>query len=214
MHEWLIDGESYTPILLKTFISAHGLAADFGVRTFSPKDYTGLGRIDDAGAALHGLREAVLQRVPERCPVTNLLSVVDDLGRHFELHLRQMNPVVGLREPEIEFAVAGFRDVLSQFAYALVQARLTHSPPPDFRVSYTDWLMSTLRCFEERHALRLGEGEALVQVVAHAYGRVGLLIRAGEQTYAVVDAALACPAEGFMTVLLGAVAAQMVKALG
>jgi hypothetical protein len=214
MHEWLIDGEHLTPIPLKTFIGHYGLAADFGVSAFSTKDYAGLGRIDAAGAALNTLRETVLQRVPARCTVTSLLNTVDDLGRHFEQHLRQINPVVGLREPEIEFAVAGFRDVLSQFAYALVQAHLTHGPRPDFSRSYHDWLMSTLRCFEERHLLQVAGQDAVVQVVAHAYGRVGLLIRRGDQTDAIYDPALACPAEGFMTVLVAAVASRMVDAVG
>jgi hypothetical protein len=51
-----------------------------------------------------------------------------------------------------------------------------------------------------------------VQIIAHAYGRAGMVIHASDETFYVYDAALGCPAEGFMSTLLSDIAARMLAA--
>ncbi len=204
-----IDGTSYDFIPLKDFRAAHNLPPDFGIATFAPKDYSGLGRIDQAGAALNSVRDAVLSVMPENIPPTQWLAVVPELTRLFQNKLYAINAQVGLKDVEIEYAVGGFSDVCQAYAYAMVRARAAMQPAPDFRDVYTDWLNGTSKIFAEAYSYQHEGRRWTVHIVAHAYGRIGLLIQAGDDLYAVYDPALACPAEGFMTVLLAEVAAKM-----
>jgi hypothetical protein len=118
---------------------------------------------------------------------------------------------VGLRDVEIEFAVAGFNDALQAYAYAFAYANTTHTPLPDFQSVYTEWLNGTIKIFSQQHSYLVDDQTCTIQVIAHAYGRIGLLIHAAE-TYAVYDPILACPAEGFMTTLLTEIAGHMRQA--
>ncbi len=212
MPTFTLDGieHDFTPV--KDFRAAHQLPADFGVGTFAPKDYTGLGRIDRAGSDLNAVREAVLAALPATIAAPNWLNVLPDLGRLFEEQLYGINPQVGLKAVEIEYAVSGFNDVCQAVAYALVRARAAHTPPPDFRAIYGDWLNGTLKVMAEPYAYEHEGQRWTIQLVAHAYGRMGLRIQVGERIYAVYDPALACPAEGFMTAMLGEVTARMTAA--
>lgn len=203
----MLDGTSYTFMPIKDFRAAHNLPSEFGVGHFQPKDYAGLGRIDRAGAELNAVRSAVLGAIPERIPMQNLLVIVDDLTRTFENQLMTINPQVGLREAEIGFAVAGFSDVCQAWVYALLRARASKAELPDFQMVYRDWLNSTIRLFSEVYVY---PPDWRIQVVAHAYGRIGLLIYTPDSTHAVYDPSLACPAEGFMTTLLGEVCERLV----
>lgn len=196
---------------IKDFRAAHNLPPEFGVTQFQPKDYAGLGRIDRAGAELNAVRSAVIGAIPEHIPMQNLLVIVDDLTRTFENQLAIINPQVGLREAEIGFAVAGFSDVCQAWVYALLRARASKAELPDFRTVYRDWLNSTIRLFSEVYVY---PPDCRIQVVAHAYGRIGLLIRTPDTTHAVYDPALACPAEGFMTTLLAEVCERLVGSRG
>jgi hypothetical protein len=204
-----VEGVPYTFTPIKTFRAAHDLPPDFGVSLFAPKDYTGLGRIDRAGAELNAVREAVLAAAPEKRSALQWLAALPDLTRLFQEKLTEINGQVGLKEVEIEYAVAGFSDVCQAYAYALVQAQAAHLPSPDFRTVYTDWLSDTMKVFAGHHNYAHRGQQWMVEVVAHAYGRMGLLVHMGEAVDAVYDPALACPAEGFMSVLLGDVAARM-----
>lgn len=205
--QFIIDGIPYDFVSIKDFRAAHRLPPEFGVSLFEPKDYTGLGRIDRAGAELNALREAVLAAMPE--PVTDWLALVPHLTRVFEQQLYAINHQIGLRDVEIDFAVSGFSDGLQAYAYALARAKVAHEPLPDFHRVYSDWLNSTLKVFAQVYPYTLDEQPCQVQIVAHAYGRMGLLIHTGNMTYAVYDPALTCPAEGFMTTLLTEVARHM-----
>ncbi|MBZ0282955.1 MAG: hypothetical protein K8L97_19605 [Anaerolineae bacterium] len=202
-----LDGILYTFSPIKDFRAAHHLPPEFGIAQFQPKDYAGLGRIDRAGAELNAVRSGVLGAIPERISMQNLLSTVDDLTRIFENQLMTINPQVGLREAEIGFAVAGFSDVCQAWVYALLRARASKAELPDFPTVYRDWLNSTIRLFSEVY---IYPPDWRIQVVAHAYGRMGLLIHTPDTTYAVYDPSLACPAEGFMTALLGEVCERLV----
>jgi hypothetical protein len=206
-----IEGIAYDLMPIKDFRAIHHLPTTFNIALFESKDYAGLGRIDAAGAALNQLRTAVMEALPAKVMPLSWLSILPEITRLFEAQLYQINHQIGLRDVEIEFAVAGFHDALQAYAYAFVYAVSTHTPLPDFQAVYSEWLNGTVKTFAEEHSYIVGDQACTIQVIAHAYGRIGLLIHAGE-TYAIYDPVLACPAEGFMTKLLLEVAAQMRQA--
>jgi hypothetical protein len=204
-----IDGQptAFTP--LRDFRAAHNLPTAFGVALFEPKDYAGLGHIDGAGAALNSLREALLNALPARITPAALLALTADLTERFRVELTRINPEVGLREAEIEFAVAGFGDVCNAYAYALLRDRAAH-----FQTVYRDWLGDSVRVFSTVYAYEHAGERWQVRVAAHAYGRFGLLIETPRGSHAVYDPALACPAKGFMAALLSEVCAGLAQAVG
>jgi hypothetical protein len=204
-----IDGQLRAFIPIKQFRAEYGLPVEFGVSLFEPKEWEGLGRIDRAGAELNRVRAAVLAALPASLSPSGWLSFLPDLSRLFENKLWEINPQVGLKDVEIEFAVGGFSDVCQAMGYALLRAQAAGEPGPDFNRVYADWLDSTTRVFSQVHPYT-HEGETWqVQIVAHAYGRAGLLIQTPTTTHYVHDAALGCPAEGFMAALLAEVCAGM-----
>lgn len=121
-----LDGQPRDLIPIKDFRTAHDLPPDFGVTWFEQKDYTGLGRIDRAGAELNLVRAALLDALPSTLPATGWLAFLPGYARLFEDRLYAINDQVGLKAVEIEFAVAGLSDVLHHIAYALIGG---HSPP-------------------------------------------------------------------------------------
>lgn len=200
-----IEGITYNLITIKEFRALHHLPPTFNVNLFENKDYAGLGRIDSAGEALNQLREVLITALPARIPPLEWLGIIPDLTHLFEQQLYGINDQIGLRDVEIDFAVAGFSDALQAYAYAIVYAASTGTPLPTFQMVYTEWLNGTTRLYAEQHTYLLDDQPCTVQIIAHAYGRMGLLIHAN-QTYAVFDPMLACPAEGFMTSLLTEIA--------
>lgn len=201
----LIDGTARVFIPLTVARAALDLPADFGVSLFEPKDYAGLGSIDGAGDVLHELRAAVL--AADRALIdADPLARCDALTSIFERELRRINPVIGLREPEIGFAVSGFSDVLRAWAYARIQAAALRSDPPSFAAVYGRWLHDTVRISATVHRFAYRQQVWKVQIVTHAYGRFGLIMEdeAGRIT-GIYDPRLACPAEGFMMRLLEAI---------
>jgi len=209
--QFTIEGIPYNFIAIKEFRAAHQLPTSFDITLFESKDYAGLGRIDTAGAALNQLRTAIIAALPKQLLPLNWMTVLPDIAHLFEAQLYQINDQVGLRDVEIEFAVAGFSDALQAYAYAFAYANTTRTPLPDFQAVYTEWLNGTIKIFTQQHSYLLDGDSCTIQVIAHAYGRIGLLIHAAA-TYAVYDPLLACPAEGFMTTLLSDVAAHMRQA--
>jgi hypothetical protein len=204
-----IDGKPREFIPIKAFRAEYGLPPTFGVALFEPKEWEGLGRIDRAGAELNSVRAAVLAALPAALPPSGWLAFLPDLSRRFEAKLWEINPQVGLKDVEIEFAVGGFSDVCQAMAYALLRAGAAGDPAPDFQQVYADWLDNSTRVFSQIHAYSY-QGEAWqVQTVAHAYGRAGLRIQTPSTTHYVHDAALGCPAEGFMAALLAEVCGRM-----
>src|SRR5688500_5081521 len=143
-----IDGQPQTFTPLRDFRAAHGLPPDFGVSRFEPKSYDGLGRIDSVGAELNNVRLAVVGMVksvgqPEDPAIWLKMSPV--LRDFFQRQLESVNPKVGLRPPEVEFAAAGFGDVTEAVIWALLRARATKSPAPPFESIYAEWLNNTAR---------------------------------------------------------------------
>lgn len=200
----LLDGERRDFIPIKTFRAAHELPESFGVSQFEPKDYTGLGSIEHKGAALNDLREFVLESIPANLSPQQWLQFLPTLQKTFRRHL--MLSGTGLREAEIDFAVAGLENVCQSLLYARIRADANHLPTPPFEVIYNDWLQTTVRISHTAYAY---EGWQ-VQIVTHAFGRVGLMIQAENDRYYVLDNQLTCPAEHFMHDLLRDIANRMV----
>jgi hypothetical protein len=202
-----IDGVRHTFTPMREYRAQHGLPPEFGVALFEPKDYRDLGSIEgvEAGAALNSVRAAVLAALPPALTPDMLLTTPALLTEVFRAQLYAINRIVGLREVEVEFAVAGFADVVQNYAYALVRARLGGAAPPDFWAVYGAWLESSARVAYTEHEYAHAHSCEVwrVQVVSHAYGRAGLVVERGsaDADY-VVDGALACPADGFMAGLL------------
>ncbi|MEO8394835.1 MAG: hypothetical protein ABI700_17705 [Chloroflexota bacterium] len=195
---------SFTPI--KNFREAHNLPLEFGVNLFEPKDYGGLGRIEQAGAELNGVRTAVLAAIPSMYSLQQWLDLIPDLTRLFSDQLYAINPKVKLHDVEIEFAAAGFADVCQAVVYERLRSR-SEAPLP-FEAIYGGWLDQTARVSQTIHPY----GNWQVQIVTHAYGRAGLIVQMGAETAYVQDGALGCPAEGYMAALLAEVAARIMSA--
>jgi hypothetical protein len=207
-----IEGEMREFMPIKEFRVRHGLPPEFGVALFEPKDYTGLGRIDSAGAQLNGVRQAVLDAIPRQMPLQSWMAFLPQLTGLFQQKLYDINYYVGLKDVEVEFAVAGFGDVCQALLYAMLRARAGSTPLPDFEQIYGEWMDNSARTYGEAYE-HTHEGQVWrVRLVAHAYGRAGLIVDTGRETHYVYDPALGCPAEGFMAALLNDVAGRMIAA--
>lgn len=205
----IIDGVEREFISIKALREQFALSESFGVAAFQAKDYTGLGSIERAGAALNTVRDATLAAVPPTIKQAQLLHLASQLQAVFLQQLHAINETVQLRDVEIDFAVAGFGDVVSAFTFALVRASVSDQATPTFASVYRDWLNQTVRIASSVYAYQHGDAVWGVQVIAHAYGRIGLMIETGESLIFAYDPALACPAEGFMAHLLQSVCQQI-----
>jgi hypothetical protein len=208
----LLEGESHDFTPIKTFRTENDLPASFGVALFEPKDFTGLGSIDGAGALLNSVREAVLNAMPTKMNAANWLTFVPQLTALFKNELYRINDVVKLHEVEIDFAAGGFGDVCQALAYALVRARAESRPSPTFEAVYGEWLNSTARISQTVYPYSHHQQEWRIRIVTHAYGRAGMIITTPAPIHYVHDATIGCPAEGFMAALLKDVAECMITA--
>ncbi len=207
-----IDGEMQTFVPIKEFRQQQNASYDFGIAMFETKNYAGLGRIDTAGADLNELRRVILESIPTGITLQGWIDFLPHLEQLFHNLLVQINDEIGLREPEIEHAVAGFNDVCHALVYALIRARKAGEPTPTFQPIYDQWLNSTVRVSSTAHSY-INNGEVwAVQVVNHAYGRAGLIVWTDAATYYVYDNILGCPVEGYMAALLKDVAAAILDA--
>jgi hypothetical protein len=107
-----VDGVLQSFIDITAFRSQYHLPPDFGVTRFEGKDWDSVGRIDAGGQALNRLRVAVLDAVPARIPFERLSDTLRALGEVFRTQLESINDTIGLKQVEIDFASAGFDDVL------------------------------------------------------------------------------------------------------
>jgi hypothetical protein len=209
-----INGQLQTFIDIKDFRAQFDLPPHFGVAYFEPKNYTGLGSIERAGSALNAVRSQMLEAIPQQLSPIQLLPLVDSLSVLFRETLYGINGTVGLREDEVEFAVAGFEDVMQALVYALVGARTSDGRLVDFNAIYFGWFGDSTRVSGRVHIFEHAMKPLHVQVINTAYGRAGLIVDTGDARHYVRDGALACPAEGFMVHLLRDVAARMMAAVG
>lgn len=208
----MINGELRTFEEIQNFRAEQHLPDEFSMNFFSPKDYTDLGNIQGAGSALNALRHGMLDAIPVQMSIHQWLGFVPELQQTFGKRLHAINTQIGLKEVEIDFAVAGFGDVCHTYIYNIIRAKAENKATPDFRTIYQDWLNSSVKIFPNVHTFQ-HEGKVWeVQVVAHAYGRAGLIVNDGQNTYYLHDPSAGCPAEGFMHSLLSEIAVLIYKA--
>lgn len=215
-----IDGHPRTFIPLPAFRQQWGLPEEFTLAYFEPKDWQGLGTLDGSGKALAALRQRMLAAVPTAVTLAELIFQVQALADRFHVELTAINPQIGLREAEVEFAVAGLADVLQSVAYQLMQLSHTYRHDPsqihthfDFSGLYQNWLDASVRVSATRRIYTHQNVTYQVQVIYNPYGRVGLKAEVAGEVYYVADAALACPALHFMQDLCGTLAQAFCAAL-
>jgi hypothetical protein len=216
----LIEQGYQTLIPLPSFREQWGLPQAFGVALFEPKASANLGSIEGAGRELGMVRQRVVQAVPAPLKPADLIVVIEALTRYFEQELQAVNVQIGLRAVEIDFAVAGFQDVLQAAAYRLIQLIQIYRAEPgqiaekfDFSAVYQTWLDDSVRISTTVHLYPHGEIEFKVRVLNNIYGRIGLEVEvAGEKRY-VLDMGLACPAANYMRGLSGEVAQRLCEVL-
>lgn len=217
----IIDNHPRAFISLQTFRTRWRLPDDFTIACFEPKEWTGLGSVEGSGQALAAIKHCVLEVVPALVQVSNLMPLVGILSTIFRRELETANEQIGLRQVEIDFAVAGFHDLLQTIVYRLIQ--LVHMCQKDmvqvrsqfdFSEIYLTWLSDSVRIGTRVHTYVNGEQPFEVRIIYNAYGRVGLEVLAVDgERYFVVDMSLACPASGYMETLAEQVAQKLGDAL-
>jgi len=211
---------THTFIPLQAFRSQRGLPDDFNLAHFEPKDWQGLGSLDGSGKALATVRQRVIEAVPPTVTLAGLISQVEGLINLFQRELAAINSQLGLRDVEVDFAVAGFADVTQAVGYHLLQLGHLYRHDPsqissnfDFSAIYQSWLDASVRISTTTHLYTHENVQYEVQIVYNAYGRVGLKVLVAEEVYYVADMALACPASAYMMDLCGEVAQALYLAL-
>jgi hypothetical protein len=215
-----INNQQYTFIPLQTFRKRWQLLEDFTIDRFDPKNWAGLGSLKTSSQAMKELKQRLIEAVPPLIIPIRLIDEVDTLTDSFRHELETINPQIGLRPAEIDFAAAGFQDVLHAVGYHLLQLAHTHRHNPaligqhfDFAGVHQIWLDESVRVSTTVHNYLSGDNQFQVQVIYYAYGRVGLevIVPTGESFY-VTDSSLACPASQFMETLEEQVAQVLVQA--
>jgi hypothetical protein len=217
-----LNGLTYEFMALGTFRAQWNLPDEFCVAAFAVKEWSGLGKLDgNSGPGLAQIKQALVQAVPHSLTVKQMLLTLNPMLTEVFCHeLVRANHQIGLREVEVEFAVAGFYDVLQATAYRLIH--LNHEARGDlarlradfdFATVYQRWLDGSARVATQVSPYTQGDMVFKVQVVSNPYGRIGLAVTVNELTYYVSDPALACPAANFMRSLCEEVVQAMCEAL-
>ena len=215
-----INNEIQHFIPIQTFRAQWELPNTFAVSGFEPKDWTGLGSLDGSGERLAIIKQRVLAAIPPHISSAMLLGAVDTLTVKFRQELEAANVEIGLRSSEIDFAVAGFGDVLQSAAYQLIQLlhRYRDSPAEgrqnfSFTAVYQTWLNESTRISTTTFSYTQNQIHFAVRVINNAYGRIGLEVQTGDQRFYVLDTELACPASGYMYDLCNDVAQGLCRSI-
>jgi hypothetical protein len=208
-----IDNVEHEFIPIKDFRETHKLPDSFGIAQFEPKNYEGLGSLDSAGSAMNELREHVLQLIPDIVTFSELLRFIDHIQLQFQTDLFNINDSISLKDVEVEYAVAGFGDVLRAIMYKMIPAKASKDEMPSFDSIYYGWINDSVRISRQVHDFQHDETNWKVQIVNHVYGRAGLQITMNDKIIYVADGIYLCPAEGFMYTLLKDVSLKIWSAL-
>lgn len=208
-----IEDQTQTLIDIRDFRKTHDLPDTFGVALFEPKDYSGLASIEQGGEALQTVREMLLEVIAPEIRFMALLPYMEQLTKYFRVRLNLANDQIKLRDTEIDFAVNGFSDLSQQIAYEIIHAHNTRRPMPEFDPIYQHWLNTSVRISQRVHEYDHNGTLWKINIINTIYGRAGLIINAGEAMYYVRDAALACPAQGYMYNLMKAVCERVGAAI-
>lgn len=211
--QFLVYGVPQEFVPIPVFRDQYGLPHDFSVSAFLPKDFTGLASIEGAAGALKGVRQAVLEAIPECTPIHGWMGFNLWLQLMFQRALKQVNDDIGLKPDEIQYAVAGFGDVIQAYLHQALRCRLRGQPPPEFASVYTDWLNSSIEVARLMYPYHRQGETWMIRLIRSAYGRMGLLVHMQSGDHYVYDAEQGCPAAGFMASLLEAATGRLAAAL-
>lgn len=211
--QFMIRGEKQTFIPLSAFREQFNLPDTFNLGYFEPKNYDGLASIEDTGALLEQLRSNLLAQIPDSLTLNQLIQLVDNLRDAFRDELYAINSQIRLKPEEVGFAVSGFSDVMRAFLYSLIPAMQGATPVPGFDVVYGRWLNDSIRVSVKVYVYSAVDDDWQVQIVNHAYGRVGLQVDTGRGRVYVMDGMHSCPAQGFMYGLLREIATKILVAI-
>lgn len=198
----IIDDTEQTLIAIKDFRETHKLPDTFGIEQFEPKDFEGLASLDKAGSEMNQLRENILNLIPKTIDVPRLMTFIDHLQLQFQTDLFAINDAISLKDVEVDFAVAGFGDVLRSMMYKMIPAKANQQGMPTFESIYTTWLNDSVRVSSHVHDYQHHATSWKIQVINHVYGRAGLRVEMDDSITYVADGIYMCPAEGFMYILL------------
>lgn len=215
--ELSIDGQTQTLQPLADFRKQWGLPATFGMAHFEPEERTGLGKLEEAGDTLNQIKNTTLKSVAPMVSRSQLFDEAARLAYYFQQTLTTHNHQIGLSLVEIDFARAGFEDILRAVTDQLV--RLSYETTPaqicqqfNFPMIYETWLNNGVRVASTEHHFVHDDRLFLVQVIYNPYGRMGLRITVDDQTSYVLDTTFACPAASYMKSLSETVAQKFCEA--
>lgn len=200
-------------IPIKSFRQQNMLSDDFGISQFEPKDYQGLGNLDESGTQLNELRNHILNYIPEVISLPDLIEFIESIQTQFQAELFRVNDTIHLKDVEVEFAVAGFGDVLRSATYKFIPSKTSGNPMPSFDEIYMDWINESVRISTYVHQVNHFGEFWKIQVINHVYGRIGLRVQTHDATVYVADSQYQCPVEGFMYNLLKDVTEKIWSAL-
>jgi hypothetical protein len=189
---------------LAAFQAAHGLDERFSLSAIAPKDFAGLGSTGGLTFADFWQPICELQRA-QPAPLAGeaeLRRAAQSAIEAFETTLNRLNTRSQLTPEQVEFAVAGFADLLWQCIYALLSARR----PVDLDACVADAVAASLRRSSAYQTITANGGEWRVCTVSTLFGRIGILVEHGMQRWLVADNAYTCPMAQVMTRLVVATA--------
>jgi hypothetical protein len=177
-------------VALKGFQSEYQLPPTFGIVGLFPKDFSGLGTLQPTTAQdLHTLMQ------PHEQALTR--EIVERLIERFHHALQQVNEQVRLSVEQVEFAEAGFADMLWHVFYA----RTTRPDAPTHTLLH-EFIEASLHLSSEDIAYEHGGETWRVCTVSSVFGRIGLRVTMPTQTVYVRDERYLCPMEEGMLELV------------
>ncbi|MCB0225481.1 MAG: hypothetical protein KDI02_17465 [Anaerolineae bacterium] len=214
-----LNGQKHPFTPIQTFRKKWTLPDDFTLAAFEPKDWT-VGSMDGAGQSLLNMKQAVVDAVPAQLSWSTLPATAGQITDFFRRQLALVNQTVGLQDIEVDFAVAGFGDVLAAVVYDLIRLKQIYQGDMaqicqkfDFSAVYQRWLDDSVRVSAATHTYLYAGRQFTLRTVYNAYGRVGLEVLTPHGLEYVDDGSLACPAANYMRDLSRDVAAALLNAL-
>lgn len=212
----LIDRERRDFIPATAFRLTHALLPTFCIAYFEPADGAPSGSsgwTKGTAAEQIEVQQAVLDAIPAQLPLWGWSLALPPLVTLFQNKLDAAAPLLELNSDEIAFAVSTFSHVLQLYLHAMIHARVTGQAFPSFAELYMNWLDSTVTIGGAVYPYAHHSETWAVQVVSHAYGKVGLIVWTNAATYYVQDNAYNRRLQLFLETLLGEAAAHMAAAV-
>lgn len=205
----IIDGQPRLFVPIRQFRRLNRLPDEFGIPLFRWKEQVAISGFAHMQDKLHEIRVAVLRTLFQGKGNLSWLSFALKLELVLRKRLLELTSDSELSRLEAEFTAACFGDLCATYVYSCLRARAGERSIPYFQSVYLDWLSETVRISQLVHCYVHDGALWRIQVVTHAFGRVGLIVDTAEDIHYVEDNEEASPAARFLVSLLVEVAAQM-----